>query len=92
MGPKSFPPKTTQSRHRLGDNQNLLVDREPPTKLNEVWVGEITSIPLRSRRFGDLALLMDLFSRRIVGWEYGSAMDEQLVLAALCRGPVSRDP
>jgi putative transposase len=49
-------------------------------------------IPLRSRRFGYLALLMDLFSRRIVGWEYGSSMDEELVLAALSRGIRIRQP
>lgn len=90
--PKSFQPKTTQSRHRLGYNQNLLVNREPTTKINEVWVGDLTYIPLRSRRFGYLAMLMDLFSRRIVGWAYGSVMDEELVLAALSRGIRDRQP
>ena len=84
--PKSFTPKTTDSRHRLGYNPNLLARREPPTKINEVWVADITYIPLRKTFFGYLTLLMDLFSRRIVGWEYGSSMDEQLVLAALERG------
>ncbi|MCA9026747.1 MAG: DDE-type integrase/transposase/recombinase [Planctomycetaceae bacterium] len=90
--PKSFQPKTTQSQHRLGDNSNLLVGREPPSKENEVWVADITYIPLRSRRFGYLTLLMDLFSRRIVGWEYGRAMDEELVLAALSHGILTRQP
>jgi len=90
--PKSFQPKTTQGQHRLGYNQNLLVGREPPSKINEVWVADITYIPLRSRRFGYLTLLMDLFSRRIVGWQYSSTMDEQLVLAALSRGIRDRQP
>jgi putative transposase len=90
--PKSFRPKTTQSQHRLGYNQNLLVDREPPTMTNEVWVADLTYIPLRTRRFGYLSLLMDLFSRRIVGWSYGSSMDEELVLAALSRGIRDRQP
>ena len=85
--PKSFRPRTTQSRHGLGYNQNLLKGRPAPTKINEVWVGDITYIPLGARtsrsRFGYLALLMDLWSRRIVGWEYGSSMDEGLVLGAL---------
>jgi transposase InsO family protein len=71
--PKSFQPKTTQSRHRLGYNQNLLADRAAPETINAVWVGDITYIPLETRtssgRFGYLALLMDLCSRRIVGWE-----------------------
>ena len=90
--PKSFTPKTTESRHTLGYNQNLLADRAPPRRINEVWVGDITYIPLRTGRFGYLALLMDLFSRRIVGWEYGSSMTEELVLTALRRAISSRQP
>jgi putative transposase len=94
--PKSFRPRTTQSRHRLGYNQNLLQGRPAPTRINEVWVGDITYIPLGARtsrsRFGYLALLMDLWSRRIVGWEYGSSMNEELVLAALRRAIRNRQP
>jgi transposase InsO family protein len=94
--PKSFQPRTTESRHRLGYNQNLLAGRAPPAGINEVWVGDITYIPLGTRtsrgRFGYLALLMDLCSRRIVGWEYGSAMDEDLVLGALKRAIRERQP
>jgi transposase InsO family protein len=94
--PRSYTPKTTDSRHRLGYNQNLLVGRAAPSGINEVWVGDITYIPLVARngrgRFGYLALLMDLWSRRIVGWEYGSSMDEELVLGALRRGIQARQP
>ena len=90
--PKSFTPKTTESRHTLGYNQNLLADREPPQRINEVWVGDITYIPLRTGRFGYFALLMDLFSRRIVGWEYGASMTEELVLTALHRAIATRQP
>jgi putative transposase len=94
--PKSYRPRTTQSRHRLGYNQNLLLGREAPEGINEVWVGDITYIPLSGRRgpgrFGYLALLMDLWSRRIVGWEYGSTMDEELVLGALRRAIRERQP
>jgi len=89
--PKSYRPQTTESRHRLGYNQNLLVGRAAPSRINEVWVGDITYIPLATRTssggFGYLALLMDLCSRRIVGWEYGSTMTEDLVLGAL-RGAI----
>jgi putative transposase len=94
--PRSYKPRTTESRHRLGYNQNLLVGRAAPTKSNEVWVGDITYIPLVARkgsgRFGYLALLMDLWSRRIVGWEYGSSMEEDLVLGALRRAIRERQP
>lgn len=83
IAPKSFKPKTTDSRHTLGYSPNLLVHRAPPTHINEVWVGDITYIPLSNGRFAYLALLMDLFSRRIVGWELREEMTEPLVSAAL---------
>ena len=94
--PKSYRPRTTESRHRLGYNQNLLAGRAAPTNINEVWVGDITYIPLATRtsrgRFGYLALLMDLCSRKIVGWDYASTMDEDLVLGALRRAIRERQP
>ncbi len=94
--PKSYQPRTTESRHRLGYNQNLLAGRAAPTQINAVWVGDITYIPLATRtstgRFGYLALLMDLCSRRIVGWEYGTSMSEELVLGALRRAIQERQP
>ncbi len=94
--PKSFQPRTTESRHRLGYNANLLAGHPAPSRVNAVWVADITYIPLGTRtssgRFGYLALLMDLFSRTIVGWEYGSSMDEELVLGALRRAIRERQP
>jgi transposase InsO family protein len=90
--PRSYRPRTTNSRHRLGYNANLLRERAAPQRLNEVWVGDITYIPLRGRRFGYLSLLMDLCSRRIVGWEYQESMSELLVLASLRKAIRSRQP
>lgn len=91
--PKSFEPKTTESRHRLGYNTNLLSGRQAPSKVNEVWVGDITDIRLRAGgRFGYLSLLIDLFSRRIVGWEFGLQMTEALVLGSLRRAIIERQP
>jgi putative transposase len=93
--PRSYKPRTTESRHRLGYNENLLKGRKAPSKVNEIWVGDITYIPVvarRSGRFGYLALLMDLWSRRIVGWEYARLMEEDLVLEALRRAIRERQP
>jgi putative transposase len=93
---KSFAPRTTDSRHTLGYNENLLKDRKAPSKVNEVWVGDITYVPIvpsRARgRFGYFALLMDLFSRRIIGWDFGLTMDDGLVLGALHRAIQERQP
>lgn len=90
--PKSFRPRTTESRHGLGYNANLLRGRAAPVGINEVWVGDITYIPLRGGSFGYLSLLLDLYSRRIVGWEYGASLAEPLVLASLLSAIRVRQP
>ena len=86
--PKSYHPRTTDSRHRLGYSPNLLLESPPPSGINQVWVGDISYVPLRSDDFLYLAILMDLYSRRIVGWELRGHMKESLVLAAL-RGAIA---
>jgi transposase InsO family protein len=90
--PRSFRPRTTQSRHPLGYSPNLLLEAAPPSGINQVWVGDITYIPLAGARFAYLALLMDLYSRRVVGWELDEQMTEVLVLAALRQGIGQRQP
>lgn len=90
--PQSYRPRTTNSRHRLGYSPNLLRDRAAPQQINEVWVGDITYIRLRGGRFGYLSVLMDLYSRRIVGWEYQESMTDALVLASLRKAIRSRQP
>jgi transposase InsO family protein len=90
--PKSFVPRTTASRHRLGYSPNLLLEAPPPTSVNQLWVGDITYVPLRSGRFSYLALLMDRYSRYLVGWQLAEDMTEKLVLTALTSAIRSRQP
>ena len=90
--PKSFKPKTTDSRHRLGYNDNLLAGHSGPSRANEIWVGDITYIPLRTGRFGYAAVLLDLWSRKIVGWSYRSLMNEELVIETLRAAIAARQP
>ena len=82
--------RSTQDSRRAARDQELL------PVIEEVWVGDITYIPLGTRtstgRFGYLSQLMDLCSRKIVGWEYGSSMAEELVLGALRRAIEARQP
>ncbi len=92
LQPKSFRPRTTESRHTLGYSPNLLAGRAAPTRINEVWVGDLTYIRLKRAGFGYLSLLMDLFSRRIVGWEFSESMTEPLVLSSLRSAIISRQP
>ena len=89
--PKSFKPRTTNSRHKLGYNENLLRDLAHPTELNRVWVGDITYIPL-VKGWCYLAMLMDLCSRRIVGWTLENHMREPLVMSALHDAIAGRQP
>jgi transposase InsO family protein len=90
--PKSFQPRTTDSRHSLGFSPNLLLKCPPPDGINQIWVGDISYVPLRAGDFLYLAVLMDLYSRRIVSWELRDHMKEALVLAALCEAIALRAP
>ena len=90
--PKSFVPKTTDSRHRLGYSPNLLLETPEPTGIDELWVGDITYVPLRGGSFCYLALLMDRFSRALVGWRLGETMTDELTLAALHLAIGQRQP
>lgn len=90
--PKSFVPKTTDSRHRLGYNPNLILDTPAPNGINQLWVGDITYVPLRGGGFCYLALLMDRYSRDIVGWAIAETMTDALTLAALRMAIRERQP
>ena len=89
--PRSFKPRTTNSRHTLGFSPNLLLAGVAVTRVNQVWVGDITYIPLSSQ-FAYLAVLMDRYSRKIVGWCIELSMDEGLVIAALKQAIKARQP
>jgi putative transposase len=90
--PKSFKPKTTDSRHTLGYSPNLLLSARWPKAVNQIWVADISYIPLRNNTFLYLALLMDLFSRRVIGWRLADHASEELILAALHQAIRSRQP
>jgi putative transposase len=90
--PQSYKPKTTDSRHTLGFSPNLLMRAPPPAALHRVWVADITYIPLRGGSFAYLALVLDLCSRRVVGWSLADHMTETLVLDALQHAISARQP
>ena len=90
--PKSFVPRTTESRHGLGYSPNLLLEASEPTRVDELWVGDITYLPLRGGGFCYLAGLMDRYSRDIVGWAVEPTMTESLTLAVLTQAIRARQP
>lgn len=58
--PRSFVPRTTDSRHMMGYSPNLLLGRPRPTGPNQVWISDITYIPLANGKWLYLAVWMDL--------------------------------
>jgi transposase InsO family protein len=90
--PKSFRPRSTESRHGLGYSPNLLLDFDEPERIDQLWVGDITYVPLIRNRFLYLAILLDRFSRRIVGWKLADDMTESLVISALRQAIQQRQP
>ncbi|MGH9897362.1 MAG: IS3 family transposase, partial [Pyrinomonadaceae bacterium] len=81
--PRSFVPRTTNSRHSLGYAENLLVEMKlPPVAPLVVIVGDITYVPLQTGGWCYLATWTDLFSRRILGWWVMHQMTEDLIIEA----------
>ena len=90
--PRSFVPRTTDSRHNYPISPNLLLERPLPDRPNEIWVGDITYIPLSAGRWAYLSVWLDLYSRKIVGWQLEDHMQEELVIASLEKALYSRSP
>ena len=78
---KAFNPVTTNSDHSFNIYPNLARDLIV-TGLNQLWVADITYIRL-SNGFAYLAAIMDMFSRKCIGWNLGVDIDTRLVLRAL---------
>jgi transposase InsO family protein len=78
-------PKTTHSKHTYTKSPNLLKQRQFPSTINEVWVGDITYIPMGNGSFSYLSAWMDLCSRRLIGWSLDSHMRESLVIDSFKR-------
>jgi putative transposase len=78
---KKFKPVTTDSDHGLPVYPNLLKSTKI-TGLNQVWASDITYIQLLHEHIY-LAVILDLYSRKCIGWELSRNIDSQLVLNAL---------
>jgi transposase InsO family protein len=81
---------TTDSNHRFRVHPNLAESMEL-TAVNQLWVADITYVRLR-KEFVFLAVVLDAFSRKVIGWELGRTLETKLPLAALEAAIASRDP
>lgn len=87
---RPFRPRTTDSRHLYRAAPNRL-KAQTLTRINQAWVADITYLRAGSRWIY-LAAVMDLFSRRIVGWSLGYSLHALLVQEALQHALADRHP
>jgi len=86
---QAFVPATTDSRHRWRIHPNL-ARRLTPTAVNQLWVADITYVRL-AEEFVYLAVILDAFSRRVIGWSLAAHLLASLALEALDMALASRD-
>ena len=82
---------TTDSKHDLPIAENVLSRQFDPEAVNTAWVADITYIRTRSGWLY-LAVVLDLFSRKIVGWSMAPNMPAELVCSAMQLAVVQRQP
>lgn len=88
---KAFRPRTTDSDHDHPIAPNRLGGDFEPECPNEKWVADITYLPTL-KGWCYLAVVMDLYSRRIVGWHVADHMKAELACAACRMALTHRDP
>ena len=82
---------TTDSGHALPVSANVLARRFDPSGPNQAWVSDITYIRTRSGWLY-LAVVLDLYARKVVGWAMAPSMHAELVCAALQLAIAQRQP
>ena len=82
---------TTNRKHNDSVALNLLNQQFNPVGINEVWAGDITYLRTREG-WMYLAVVMDLYSRRIVGWAIDKRMTQALVSRAMMKAIHLRQP
>jgi putative transposase len=87
---KPFVPATTMSRHKFKIVANLARGLEP-TGLDQLWVADITYVRL-AEGFVYLAVVIDAFSRKVVGHALDDHLEARLALAALDMAIAARNP
>lgn len=80
--PRRYVPRTTQSQHDQPIAPNRLTQAPPPTGPNQAWVSDLTYVDT-AEGWLYVAVILDLWSRRVVGWSTGPTLQSPLVVAAL---------
>lgn len=82
---------TTNSNHNLPVNENILNREFDVKERNKVWVSDITYIPTQEGWLY-LAVIIDLYSRKVVGWSMSNRMKKELVINATKMAIKNRNP
>lgn len=82
---------TTDSKHKMSVAENLLQQNFCAEEINTKWTGDITYIPTREGWLY-LAIILDLWSRRAIGWSMKANMDRSIVIDALNNALLDRRP
>jgi len=82
---------TTDSDHALAIAENIINRNFTADAPDQKWAADITYIPTRMGWLY-LAVVMDLFSRRIVGWSMSDTIDSELVQSAMRQALADRRP
>lgn len=88
--PRAYTPRTTDSTHGLRCAPNRLLDQPAPTRSNQLWVSNVTYLPLASGQGAHLCAFQDAYTRQVVGWRVLDAMPEELVTSALRQALLAR--
>jgi transposase InsO family protein len=88
---RPFRPRTTDSHHLYRAAPNRLPQRGKLTRINQTWVADITYLKTAGSWIY-LAAVMDLYSRKIVGWSLGYTLESSLVKEALEQALALRRP
>ena len=86
-----FVPRTTDSDHDQPVAPNRLAECAAPDGPNQVWLQDITYVPT-AQGWLFLALVMDLWRRKIVGWALADHLRSELVVSALQMAQTQRQP
>ena len=72
------------------NKKNLLEQNFKAEKPSEKWVGDITYIYTKETGWTYLAIVMDLFDLKVIGWSYGVNMTSELVISAFKKAKIKR--
>jgi putative transposase len=87
---RPFVPVTTDSRHDYAIVPNL-TRRLVPTGIDQIWVADITYVRL-AEAFVYLAVVIDAFSRKVIGWALDDHLEARLAIQALDQALAARNP